>query len=71
LSIYFRDPNGVRLEITTPLDKEWNQHTKSAKADLDLWVESKERAKREGKDVPQAMVELARKVRKRYEQENA
>ena len=71
LSIYFHDPNGVRLEITTPLDKEWNQHTKSAKADLDLWVEAKERAKREGKDVPQVMIELARTVRKRYEQQSA
>ena len=27
LSIYFRDPNGIRIEITTPLDAEWNQHT--------------------------------------------
>lgn len=66
LSIYFHDPNGVRLEITTPLDKDWNNHTENAKRDFALWVEAKEKAKREGRDVTQAMIDLAQDVRQRY-----
>ena len=67
LSIYFHDPNGVRLEITTPLDSDWNQHTKRGYEDLAKWVECKERATSKGKDVPRALVEMIREMRKRYE----
>ncbi|MDR5651206.1 VOC family protein [Ruixingdingia sedimenti] len=67
LSIYFHDPNGVRLEITTPLDKDWNNHTEHAKEDFRMWVEAKEKAKAEGRDLVQAMIQLAQDVRKRYE----
>lgn len=66
LSIYFHDPNGVRLEITTPLDKDWNNHTENAKRDLTLWLDAKEKAKRECRDVTEAMIELAKETRKRY-----
>ena len=66
LSIYFHDPNGVRLEITTPLDKDWNNHNETAERDFKLWVEAKERAKATGADPVQAMIDLARDVRKRY-----
>jgi len=66
LSIYFHDPNGVRLEITTPLDKNWNRQTEAARDDLELWVATKERAKREGRNVTQAMIQLTRDVRARY-----
>lgn len=66
LSIYFHDPNGVRLEITTPLDKDWNNHTENAKRDFKLWVEAKEKARAEGRDVTEAMVELAQDIRRRY-----
>ena len=66
LSIYFHDPAGVRLEITTPLDKEWNRHTEKGYADLKLWEDCKASAKAEGRDVPQALVEMIREVRKRY-----
>jgi len=65
LSIYFYDPNGVRLEITTPLDKDWNNYTAKAKQDYALWVDTKEKAKREGTDVTSALVQLARDVRMR------
>jgi catechol 2,3-dioxygenase-like lactoylglutathione lyase family enzyme len=58
-SIYFHDPNGVRLEITTPLDKDWNNHTALAKEDFKLWVDVKEKAKAEGRDVTKALVKLA------------
>lgn len=67
LSIYFHDPNGIRLEITTPLDKNWNRHTETAQRDLAAWIGAKEQAKREGRDVTAAMVELAQNLRKRYE----
>jgi catechol 2,3-dioxygenase-like lactoylglutathione lyase family enzyme len=58
-SIYFYDPNGVRLEITTPLDEEWNNHAIAAQKDFDLWVGAKEKAKSEGRDVIEALVKLA------------
>lgn len=63
LSIYFFDPNGVRLEITTPLDPDWNNHTAQAEEDFAMWVEAKEAAKKAGADIPQAMVALAQKRR--------
>ena len=67
LSIYFHDPAGIRLEITTPIDPAWNRHTERGYEDLKRWVECKERAQREGRDVPAALVEMIREVRKRYE----
>jgi len=67
LSIYFHDPAGVRLEITTPLDTEWNRHTAKGYEDLKLWVECKEKAKAEGRDVPKALIQLCQDIRKRYE----
>jgi catechol 2,3-dioxygenase-like lactoylglutathione lyase family enzyme len=63
LSIYFHDPNGVRLEITTPLDKDWNNHTQEAQKDFELWVSTKEKAKAEGKDVSAALTQVARQRR--------
>jgi catechol 2,3-dioxygenase-like lactoylglutathione lyase family enzyme len=65
LSIYFHDPNGIRLEITTPLDKDWNNHTETAQEDFAMWTETKDRAKREGRDVVTAMSDLAREIRAR------
>jgi catechol 2,3-dioxygenase-like lactoylglutathione lyase family enzyme len=66
LSIYFYDPAGVRLEITTPLDAEWNRHTEKGYADLKLWEDCKAKAKANGEDVPKALVSMIREVRKRY-----
>ena len=63
LSIYFRDNNGYRLELTTPLDKDWNRHTDSAYRDLEKWLGVKERAAREGKDVRGALIEFIRRER--------
>ncbi|CAN5390465.1 hypothetical protein BH09PSE5_BH09PSE5_31020 [soil metagenome] len=65
LSIYFHDPAGIRLEITTPLDPEWNRHTEQGHRDLKLWVDTKERAVREGRDVPTAMLEMIAGVKNR------
>jgi catechol 2,3-dioxygenase-like lactoylglutathione lyase family enzyme len=66
-SVYFHDPNGLRLEITTPLDPEWNRHTRQGYADLKAWVQTKEQAQREGRDVPTALLALIHDARKRYE----
>ena len=65
-SIYFHDPNGIRLELTTPLDKAWNQHTEQGYADLKLWVETKELARREGRDPAQALLAMIGESKKRY-----
>ena len=61
LSIYFRDNNGYRLELTTPLDKDWNRHTDKAYRDLESWLGVKEKARREGKDVRGALIEFIRR----------
>lgn len=66
-SIYFHDPNGMRLEITTPLDKNWNRHTERAQADLKMWCDAKKAAIAEGRDIPTALIDLIRKTRKRYD----
>ncbi|MGE0330283.1 MAG: VOC family protein [Ramlibacter sp.] len=67
LSIYFHDPAGIRLEITTPLDQHWNRHTDKGYADLKLWLDCKAKATAEGKDVPTALIEMIKDVRKRYD----
>lgn len=57
-SVYFRDPNGVRLEITTPTDAEWNRHTERGKEHLALWCNGKRAALDQGTDIPRAMIDL-------------
>ena len=65
-SNYFHDPNGIRLELTTPLDKDWNRQTEQGHADLKLWVETKELARREGRDPAQALRAMIAESKKRY-----
>ncbi len=36
-SVYFHDPNGVRLEITTPTSDTWNDNGEAARGSLDDW----------------------------------
>jgi catechol 2,3-dioxygenase-like lactoylglutathione lyase family enzyme len=67
-SIYFHDPNGIRLELTVPVDLDWNQHTKQGYADLKRWVQTKERAVREGRDPGKALLEMIRESKKRYQE---
>lgn len=64
-SIYFHDPNGIRLELTVPVDKQWNRHTRQGYADLKLWVETKERAKRERRKPSAALRAMIRSVKKK------
>ncbi len=65
-SIYFHDPNGLRLEITTPLDPEWNMHKRQAEADLEMWCATKKKAAAENRDVTEALLECIRDQRRRY-----
>jgi catechol 2,3-dioxygenase-like lactoylglutathione lyase family enzyme len=54
-SIYFEDPNGVRLEITATIDKSWNAQEDTAKRMMDEWGEAKAAALRSGNDVDEAL----------------
>ena len=68
-SIYFSDPNGLRMEITTPLDVEWNQHTEQGYADLKAWCDTKRAAIESGQDVGEALLALIRDQRRRYDED--
>jgi catechol-2,3-dioxygenase len=51
-SIYFYDPvNDIRLEITTPLDPDWNNRGEAAQAALETWAAAKQRAREKGTSV--------------------
>ncbi|MFD2499854.1 VOC family protein [Rhizorhabdus histidinilytica] len=66
-SIYFFDPNGIRMEITTPLDADWNRHTEQGLADLRAWISTKNEAAANNADVGEALLRLIRGQRKRYD----
>ncbi|MCP3730293.1 VOC family protein [Sphingomonas sp. MG17] len=66
-SIYFHDPNGMRLEITAPLDPLWNQHTEQGYADLKMWCDAKKRAAAERLEAGPVLRDLIRKTRERYQ----
>lgn len=57
-SIYFFDPDGNRLELTTTTDASWVDHASEAQRDLAQWQETKARAQREGRDLKAALTEL-------------
>lgn len=65
-SIYFHDPNGYRLEITTPLSEKWNHAGDQAARDLKMWIEGRRHARQHGLDPVDYMVGLIREARKRY-----
>ena len=62
-SIYFYDPNQLRLEITTPLDPDWNDHGERAEADLKAWCETKKAAVANGQNVGAALLTLIKTQR--------
>lgn len=66
-SIYFHDPNGYRVEITTPVAPDWNRGEAQAQKDLDMWVAGLRAAKQQSADPVRHMVELIRTERKRYD----
>lgn len=62
-SIYFYDPNGHRLEITTPLTPDWNHHDEKAHQDLAGWLAAKKEAEESGEDVSTALIRFIRRVK--------
>ena len=60
-SIYFRDPDGNRLEITTPLDPRWNDSAEAAQASLAEWQEVKAEAQAKGEDMASVLAELTQR----------
>ena len=59
-SIYFHDPNGLRLEITSPTSPTWNDNAEPARASLADWQTVKERAAASGDDMVTVLAELTR-----------
>jgi catechol 2,3-dioxygenase-like lactoylglutathione lyase family enzyme len=50
-SVYFHDPNGLRLEITAPTSPAWNDNADHAAAQLADWTALKESARTSGDDL--------------------
>jgi catechol 2,3-dioxygenase-like lactoylglutathione lyase family enzyme len=59
-SVYFRDPDGNRLEITTPIDPRWNDDADSARRSLAEWEDVKAGAKATGRDMASVLADLTR-----------
>ncbi|MFI5041270.1 MAG: VOC family protein, partial [Acidimicrobiales bacterium] len=59
-SIYFHDPNGLRLEITAVLDPTWNDRSDQAHAALVEWSEVKATAAESGRDMVSVLADLTR-----------
>jgi catechol 2,3-dioxygenase-like lactoylglutathione lyase family enzyme len=59
-SIYFHDPSGLRLEITTPQSPTWNDNAVAARANLEDWQALKQRAADTGEDMVSVLGEHAR-----------
>jgi len=47
-SVYFHDPNGIRLEITTPLAADWNDRPDVAQDIVGAWLDAKREAEASG-----------------------
>jgi catechol 2,3-dioxygenase-like lactoylglutathione lyase family enzyme len=47
-SIYFHDPNGLRLELTATTDAAWKDHKAKAAEDVAAWTRLKERSRSHG-----------------------
>jgi catechol 2,3-dioxygenase-like lactoylglutathione lyase family enzyme len=50
-SIYFHDPNGIRLELTANLDNTWKSHAAKAVEDMRSWNEVKQKSLQAGGDL--------------------
>lgn len=59
-SIYFHDPNGLRLEITAVLDPGWNDRTEQAYVSLGEWAQAKATALESGRDMVSVVADLTR-----------
>jgi len=59
-SIYFHDPNGLRLEITANLDPTWNDQGERAHASLVEWAQVKATARDSGREMASVLADLTR-----------
>lgn len=50
-SVYFFDPNGIRLEVTATTSDNWQMHQDDALADLRSWTSTKEVVRQAGGDL--------------------
>jgi catechol 2,3-dioxygenase-like lactoylglutathione lyase family enzyme len=57
-SIYFHDPNGIRLEITTPLAADWNDRPDVARDIVGAWLEAKREARASGRPADEVLRQL-------------
>jgi catechol-2,3-dioxygenase len=57
-SVYFHDPDGRRLELTTNLDEAWSDQAAQARLDLDVWQATKQAALATGADTSAALTAL-------------
>jgi catechol 2,3-dioxygenase-like lactoylglutathione lyase family enzyme len=63
-SVYFFDNNGLRTEITTTLDPEWNRRPAQAQKDLTRWKTVKSAAIASGQNVSEALFNMIEQERK-------
>jgi catechol 2,3-dioxygenase-like lactoylglutathione lyase family enzyme len=59
-SVYFHDPNGLRLEVTTAIDPTWNDQGDAAHTSLGEWQAAKAEAAASGRDMVEVLAELTR-----------
>jgi catechol 2,3-dioxygenase-like lactoylglutathione lyase family enzyme len=59
-SIYFHDPNGIRLELTAPTSPAWNDNAEQATAQLADWTAVKRQARETGADMASVLQDLTR-----------
>lgn len=56
-SIYFHDPvNGIRLELTTPMEADWNAREEYTRTELQNWLAVKEAARASNSNVKEALL---------------
>jgi catechol 2,3-dioxygenase-like lactoylglutathione lyase family enzyme len=58
-SVYFHDPNGLRLEITAPTSAAWNDNADYAATQLADWTALKDKARSSGDDLVSVLNEFA------------
>lgn len=54
-SVYFHDPNGIRLEITTPLAADWNDRPEVAREIVGSWLAAKRAAEVSGRPADEVL----------------
>jgi glyoxylase I family protein len=57
-SIYFHDPNGIRLEITTPLVPDWNNRPAEAERVVGMFIRAKDEAGASGRAAQDVLREV-------------